>query len=206
MMAMTDRPDNAWQLWTRATVLLLALSMLPGRLCAAADSTTATAAGEQVESSVPPVPSSRPPVTDKKAREELQQLLDKGLTLLAPELVEKGTFYPFAAVLGNDNEIRLVGVPASERKADPNAALNALVTKIKVLATERRIRAAAFFMDYVAQRKDTEYSQAGVRVELNHRHPDALSVFVPYSVTTDKKLRLLTPQYRPGKNLTFESK
>ncbi len=200
-MAMTGsvffrRPAQA-VMWT--LVLLLALGGgLPDSAQAAAD--------EQVEASVPPVPSSRPPVTDKKARQELQNLLDKGLSLLAPELVEKGTFYPFAAVLGNDNEIRLVGVPVSERKADSGAALNALVAKIKTLAQERRIRAAAFFMDYVAQRKDTEYSQAGVRVELNHRHPDALSVFVPYSVTSDKKLRLLTPQYRPGKNLTFESK
>lgn len=171
-------------------------------LSVAADDSVA----ERVEASAPPVPASRPPVTDKKAREELQQLLDRGLALLVPELVRSGTFYPFAAVLGNDDEIRLLGVAASERLATPEATVSALVERVQRLASERRIRAAAFFMDYVAQRRDTEYSQAGVRVELSHRHPDALSVFVPYRITADQKLRLLTPQYRPGKNLVFTPK
>lgn len=183
-------------------LLVLLVALLPFPLQAASNDD----AQESVESSVQPVPASRPPVSDKKARAELQQLMDKGLAMLAQELVSTGTFYPFAAVLGNDNEIRLVGISAAERSAAPDAALAALVKKIKTLATERRVRAAAYFMDYVAQRADTGYSQAGVRVELNHRHPDALSVFVPYSVTSDKKLRLLTPQYRPGKNLTFDMK
>lgn len=195
-----SRGRNEWllkQCWLLLLCFALSLPTL------AADDASSQ---ETVESSVPPVPASRPPVSDKKARQELQELLDKGISMLAPDLVTTGTFYPFAAVLGNDNEIRLVGVAPGEREAAPDAALKALVSKIKALAAERRVRAAAYFMDYVAQRADTEYPQAGIRVELNHRHPDALSVFVPYSVTSDKKLRLMTPQYRPGKNLTFDVK
>ena len=194
--------NRRWKRQIRWLPVLVLLSLLPVSLLAA----DGEEVQESVESSVQPVPASRPPVSDKKARQELQQLMDKGLAMLAQELVSTGTFYPFAAVLGNDNEIRLVGISAAERSAAPDAALAALVKRIKTLATERRVRAAAYFMDYVAQRADTGYSQAGVRVELNHRHPDALSVFVPYSVTSDKKLRLLTPQYRPGKNLTFDMK
>lgn len=195
--------DRSWSWpvrWMRWLVLLASLLSFPLQAAGNDD------AQETVESSVPPVPASRPPVSDKKAREELQRLMDNGLSMLAQELVSTGTFYPFAAVLGNDNEIRLVGISAAERNAAPDVALAALVKKIKTLAAERRVRAAAYFMDYVAQRADTGYSQAGIRVELNHRHPDALSVFVPYSVTSDKKLRLMTPQYRPGKNLTFDMK
>jgi hypothetical protein len=202
--AMTDVGMKA------ATVRLLRrklpVLLLAALLVAPLQTLRAASDDEQVESSVAPVPASRPPVSDKKARRELQDLLDKGVGALAPELVAQGTFYPFAAVLGHDDEVRLVGVPAAERKADPEAALNALVARIQVLATERRIRGAAFFVDVMAQRHDTGFPQAGIRVELNHRHPDALSVFIPYSITNDKKLRLLTPQYRPGKNLTFESK
>jgi hypothetical protein len=159
---------------------------------------------DRVEATQGPVGVSQPPVSSKVARMELQSLMDSGLKLLAQELVDKGTFYPFVAMLGHDGEIRLIGAPASLRVDDADAALNSLIKKVKALAQEKRIRAAAFFMDYVATRQDTGFSQAGIRVELNHIHPDALSVFVPYSVTADKKLRLLTPQYKKGKNVVFD--
>lgn len=143
------------------------------------------------------------PQSSQVARKELQKLLDEGLQLLAQELVEKGTFYPFMVMLGHDGEMRLIGTPISLRNDNPEKAVDALVQKAKGLAHDKRIRAAAFFMDYVATRNDTGFSQAGIRVELDHQHPDALSVFVPYSITEDKKLRLMTPQYKSGKNVVF---
>ena len=161
---------------------------------------------EQVEMSIAPTTEHNSKAASRRAREDMQLLVDKGIQALAAELVEKNTFYPFAAILGHDNEVRLVGVSASERKATPEQMLAALVQKVRTLAQQRRIRAAAYFMDYVAQREDNGVSQPGIRVELNHRHPDAMSAFIPYSITADKKLRLLTPQYKPGKNLTFESR
>lgn len=150
-----------------------------------------------------PVGSAGPPVSSSVARKELQSLLDQGLRLLATELVEKGTFYPFVVMLGHDGEIRLIGAPVKLRDGSAESAVEALVAKTRQLAQERRIRAAGFFMDYLATRQDTGFSQPGIRVELNHIHPDSLSVFVPYRVTDDKKLRLLTPQYSPGKNIVF---
>jgi hypothetical protein len=137
------------------------------------------------------------------ARQELQSLMDHGMELLVPELVDSGTFYPFAVMLGHDANIRVLGIEPSERNNDPQVMVAALVKKSKQLAKENRIRAVAFFMDYVASRRDTGFSQAGIRVELDHIHPDALSVFIPYSITSDKKLRLMTPQYNIGKNVVF---
>lgn len=159
---------------------------------------------EATEGSATPGGVSQPPVSSRVARRELQSLMDEGLKMLAQELVAEGTFYPFVAMLGHDNEVRLIGTPASLRVDDPEQAVQALVEKTRLLAQERRIRAAAFFMDYVATRQDTSVSQPGIRVELNHLHPDALSVFIPYSITDDKKLRLLTPQYNKGKNVVFD--
>ncbi len=162
-------------------------------------------ANEQVEPSVSPKGASQPPVSSKVARAELQELMNTGMNMLAKELVEQGTFYPFVAMLGHDGEVRLIGTPAALREKDSNAsaAVDALVSKAKTLAHEKRIRAAAFFMDYYAQRTDAGFAQPGIRVELNHIHPDALSVFVPYVITDDKKLRLMTPQHSPGKNVVF---
>lgn len=162
---------------------------------------------EKVEASTVPLGSSQPPVSSKVARQELQKLMDNGMEFVVQELVQKGTFFPFVAMLGHDNEVRLIGTPAAlrENNASANTAVDALVKKVRQLAKEKRIRAAAFFMDYVANRTDTGFSQPGIRVELNHIHPDALSVFVPYTITDDKKLRVLTPQYKPGKNVVFLS-
>lgn len=165
--------------------------------------TTQAEQSEQVETSVAPVVEGREKLSSGKTRKDLERLLNEGLAALAPELVKSGTFYPFAAILGHDDAIRLVGVNAQERAAEPEQVLAALVGKIQQLAGQRRIRAAAYFMDYVAQRQDAVVNQPGIRAELNHRQPDAMSVFIPYSITADKKLRLLTPQYKAGKNLTF---
>lgn len=193
--------------------IVFALSTLLFSPFTAADGSTLSAvpsavpeASEASEDTEKPAGVSQPPVSSKVARKELQALLDEGLKMLAPELVDSGTFYPFVAMMGHDNEVRLIGTPVSMRIDDPDRAMEALAKKAKKLATERRIRAAGFFMDYVATRTDTGFSQPGIRVELNHIHPDALSVFVPYSITRDKKLRLLTPQYRPGKNVVFSPK
>lgn len=188
---------------------VFALSILLFSSFSVADSPASSATGdisEDSEATEKPAGVSQPPVSSRVARKEIQALLDEGLKMLAPELVESGTFYPFVAMMGHDNEVRLIGTPVSLRVDDPDRAMEALVVKAKKLAAERRIRAAGFFMDYVATRADTGFSQPGIRVELNHIHPDALSVFIPYSITQDKKLRLLTPQYRPGKNVVFSRK
>ena len=160
---------------------------------------------EASEESAQPVGVSQPPVSSRVARQELQTLMDEGIRMLASELVENGSFYPFVAMLGHDNEVRLIGTPVSLREDSADRAMQALVKKTRQLAVQRRIRAAGFFMDYVATRTDTEVTQPGIRVELNHIHPDSLSVFIPYIITSDKKLRLLTPQYKKGKNVVFES-
>ncbi len=146
----------------------------------------------------------QPPVSSQVARKELQLLLDDGLKLLSRELVTEGTFYPFAAILGHDQQVRLIGTPRPYREAPPGQAVAALVTKARELAREQRLRAVAFFMDYMATRQDTGFAQPGIRVELNHIDADPMSVFVPYRVTDDKKLRLLTPQYKPGKHVVFQ--
>lgn len=186
---------NKW--WT--TSLTIIVLLLTGTTGHAAD------ASEEVESSVAPAADAKGASSTRQMQGDLQRLMDKGIEALAPELVSHSTFYPFAAILGHDNEVRLVGVPANERNASPEQMLAQLVKRIRVLAAERRIRAAAYFMDYVAKRQDTGFSQPGIRVELHHRQPDAMSAFIPYSITADKKLRLLTPQYKAGKNLTFDN-
>lgn len=177
---------------------------LPAMMLLTSASAVAKEKSEQVEPSVAPAADMQGASTSRLAKADLQQLADKGIEALAPELVANGTFYPFAAILGHDKEVRLVGVSVTERNAAPEKVLAALVDRVRQLAVERRIRAAAYFMDFMAQRNDTGVLQPGIRIELHHRQADAMSAFIPYSVTSEKKLRLLTPQYKAGNNLTFK--
>ena len=159
---------------------------------------------EAVEQVVAPVPFSKPtsiaarePTTAQEARKELQQLLDDTLNLATAELYKKSTFYPFLAGINMKGQVELVGIPESSERPVPRTAIKALRKAAQQLARTKRFRAAALYVDFVAERKDTAIKQTGIRVELEHRFPDALSVFIPYFIHSDNRISLMTPQFMP---------
>lgn len=138
-------------------------------------------------------------MTPAQARTELQRLIDESIFVASQQLNKSGTFYPYGAVMESTGEIKLVGVPETEQdKPAPKQTLKALKKALAQLAKKKRYRAVAIFVDFVAIRKDTAARQSGIRIELEHRLPDKLSVFLPYYRTPDDIVRLLTPQYMPG--------
>ena len=139
------------------------------------------------------------------ARQELQQLLDETLGLATTELNKKATFYPFLAGLTPKGSIELVGIPTDKQRPDPETAIKALRKAAQQLVSKNRYRAIAIYVDYVAERKDTAIKQPGIRVELEHVFPDALSVFIPYFVHSDNRITLMTPQFMPKKVSLFET-
>jgi len=139
------------------------------------------------------------PVTEIEARAELQRLMDSSIFIASQQLLEEGTFYPYAAVMEVSGDIKLVGVPAKQDdKPTPRQTIKALKMALEQLAAKKQYRAVAIFVDFVAIRKDTGGKQAGIRIELEHRFPDQLAVFLPYYVSPDGDVSLLTPQYMPG--------
>ncbi len=143
------------------------------------------------------------PYSSEIVRQEMQGLVNEGLEQLVPELAESNTFYPFAIILGHDGIMRIMGATVENRQPLVTNVVTDLVAEAKQLAKSRRIKAVAFFMDYVALREDTGLKQPGIRIELNHQLSEALSVFVPYRHAADGKLQLLTTQYSRGKNIVF---
>jgi len=138
-------------------------------------------------------------MSPEQARGELQRLVDEAIFVASQQLNDMGTFYPYAAVMEANGEIKLVGVPAEqEGKPQPQQTVKALKKALLQLDKKKKYRAVAIFVDFVAKRKDTGGRQSGIRIELEHRLPDTLSVFQPYLVSNDGTIRLLTPQYMPG--------
>lgn len=172
-------------------------SLLAGILLLIGLEVLATEESERVEMAVQPGMSSG--MTPERARSELQRLIDEAIFVASQQLNEIGTFYPYGAVMEPNGQIKLVGVPAKqEGRPNPTQTLKALKKALRQLSKKKNYRAVAIFVDFVAKRYDTGGRQAGIRVELEHRLPDNLSVFLPYLITPEGTIRLLTPQYMPG--------
>lgn len=191
---------------------LLGWLLLLGYLLAGPQSVFADES-EAVEQVAAPVPFSKPtsvaahePTTAEEARKELQQLLDETLSLATEELYKKATFYPFLAGINMKGQVELVGIPESKERPAPRTAIKALRKAAQQLSRKKRFRAAALYVDFVAERKDTAIKQPGIRVELEHRFPDALSVFIPYFIHSDNRISLMTPQFMPVEPKLFTKK
>lgn len=161
---------------------------------------------EAVEAAAGPVPlPAAAAENQQQARQELQALLDQALPFVTNELHKKSTFYPFLAGMTPAGKVELVGVPSSLERPDPETAIKALRKAAKQLADKQRYRAIGLFIDYVAERKDTAIKQSGIRVELEHVYPDAITAFVPYFIHENNQISLLTPQFMPNQSNFFTS-
>lgn len=163
------------------------------------------ASEENVEKAAAPLPlHTLPfPTTPKEAREEIQILMDKSLSMAIKQLEQDGTFYPFLAGLNDVGVVELVGVPVTLERPSPDLMVEALRRAGKQLARKKRFRALALYIDFVAERKDTLIRQPGIRIELEHAFPDNLSVFIPYMRNQKRQIRLMTPQFMPGKQRMY---
>ena len=174
-------------------------SMLLVLLCLIAIPFEGNAAAESERVEMAAQPRMTKQMSPEQARGELQRLVDEAIFVASQQLNDIGTFYPYAAVMEANGEIKLVGVPAEqEGKPQPQQTLKALKKALLQLSKKKKYRAVAIFVDFVAKRKDTGGRQPGIRVELEHRLPDTLSVFLPYIISQDGTVSLLTPQYMPG--------
>ena len=162
---------------------------------------------EQVEAVAGPVsiPQVSGTETRQQARRELQQLLDETLRFATDELYKKSTFYPFLAAMTPAGKVELIGVPASEERPAPKTAIKALRKAAVQLAGKKRYKAFALYVDFVAERKDTAIRQPGVRVELQHEFPDAVSVFIPYFIHDNNEISLMTSQFMPAAPTFFQN-
>lgn len=185
--------------------LLLMAAVLP--LQVKAESYTATqsnaATESAMESTVAPLGVSGKPATRKDIQKQWQQLLDQTLSLVTSQLAHSTSFYPFAAVQYIDGQIRIVSAQNSQGTQSPRNALLQLRKELTTLARNGRLAAVIYYADAIVTRKDTGLRQMGIRLKLDHHSGDSMEGFLPYLREENGALKLLTPEYRPAKNVTF---
>lgn len=163
-----------------------------------------TATESVMESTVVPMKASGKRATRKDIQKQWQALVNQTLPLATAQLSKANSFYPFAAVQMTDGQVKIISAQDNQATLSPASALVLLRKEIASLAATGRLQAVVYFADAVVTRKDTGLRQTGIRLKLDHASGDAMEGFVPYQKDAKGNLTMLTPEYRPSTNATFQ--
>jgi hypothetical protein len=113
------------------------------------------------------------------AREEIEMLLNYLLPFAEEKLNREGEFYPYAAMVAADGEVKKVGAAEGE-SPDVGDLLIALHQELRELAADGSIRASGIAADVTLTDPDSGVTRDAVQLELDHADADAVDVYVPY--------------------------
>jgi hypothetical protein len=113
-------------------------------------------------------------------RDELDTLLNHLFGFAQQQIERHGEFFPFAAALGADGELRLV---ATEMDDDHPASTDVIDELYRVLTAEASsgaIRAAGVCADVLITPPGAQTKTDALRADLEHAAADPVQVFLPY--------------------------
>jgi hypothetical protein len=113
------------------------------------------------------------------AKEEIEELLNFLLPVAEEELSKAGEFYPYAAMVAADGELKSVSAATGE---DPGVAdlLVALHTELRAQAADGSIRASGIAADVTLTDPDSGETTDAVQLELDHAEAEPVDIYVPY--------------------------
>ena len=133
--------------------------------------------------STPAQSSWRASVPDSTAT-DLENLLGTGMAAAQEQLERSGGFLPFALVMENDGDVRLVAVSPADPDADGDSEFDAdaMIRDITELLRQHReeFRAAAIVCDITLVEEDSD----AIHVATEHRDGAVFAAVLPYSPTT----------------------
>lgn len=113
-------------------------------------------------------------------RDDLDSLLDPLLTFAQDMLRKHGEFYPFAASMSTEGQIRLVAGYEGSEHPPSQEVIDLLTNGLAAQASTGQIRAAGICYDVRIRTPDGSLTDA-IAASLEHRAGDAVLVFMPYS-------------------------
>ncbi|MGN7252092.1 MULTISPECIES: hypothetical protein [unclassified Arthrobacter] len=130
----------------------------------------------------PAQPSWRASVPEATAT-DLENLLGTGMAAAQEQLERSGGFLPFALVVENDGDVRLVAVSPEDPDADGDSEFDAdaMIRDITELLRQHRdeFRAAAIVCDITLVEEDSD----AIHVATEHRDGAVFAAVLPYSPT-----------------------
>jgi hypothetical protein len=116
--------------------------------------------------------------------DEIERLLKYLLPFAEAKLNRDGEFYPYAAIVAADGELKTVAAAGGEQP-DAGDLLLALHQELREQAAEGSIRASGIAADVTLTDPDNGETTDAVQVELDHVGGDAVDVYVPYETGAD---------------------
>ena len=112
-------------------------------------------------------------------KEEIEQLLNFLLPVAEEHLSKTGEFYPYAAMVATDGEVKSVTAAAGE---DPEVSdlLVSLHEELRAQAAQGSIRASGIAADVTLTDPDSGETTDAVQLELDHLDADPVDIYVPY--------------------------
>jgi hypothetical protein len=117
-------------------------------------------------------------------KEEIEQLLKYLLPFAEEKLNRDGEFYPYAAIVAANGELKLVAAAAGQ-EPDAGDLLLALHQELREQAAEGSIRASGIAADVTLTDPDSGETTDAVQVELDHADAEPVDVYVPYESAPD---------------------
>lgn len=116
---------------------------------------------------------------------DLENLLGTGVGAAQEQLGRNGGFLPFALIVENDGEVRLVAVAPSEPDptSDGDFDADSMISDLTELLRQNRddFRAAAIVCDITLPEEETD----AIHVATEHRDGSVFSVVLPYTPDAD---------------------
>ena len=116
---------------------------------------------------------------------DLENLLGTGMAAAQEQLERSGGFLPFALVVENGSDVRLVAVSPADPAADGDSEFDAdaMIRDITELLRQLRdeFRAAAIVCDITLVEEDSD----AIHVATEHRDGAVFAAVLPYSPTTE---------------------
>ena len=113
-------------------------------------------------------------------RDELDALLDRLFGFARQQIERHGEFFPFAAAIAADGELRAVATQMDEDHPLSTDVIDELYRVLTAMAASGAIRAAGVCADVVVTPPGTETKTDALGAELEHAADDPVRIFLPY--------------------------
>ncbi|MBQ6413338.1 MAG: hypothetical protein IJI19_07665 [Ruminococcus sp.] len=135
-------------------------------------------------------------------KEECEELLNALLPFAVNQLKKYGEFYPFGAVMQNNNEIILTAVDADDSLPELKEAINRLTKIHNDQAGKGEIKASGICWNATVSLENGKQTNA-IIISLEHRENYSALVGQPYRIGLFRKLNLNAIFAQDGKHDIF---
>ncbi|AKF11245.1 hypothetical protein [Sandaracinus amylolyticus] len=140
-------------------------------------------------------------MSDRDAREELNDLLNGAVEVAAEMLEQEGEFEPFALALRKDGEImHLSPDEEGEDEREPEQVVESLRKTLR--ESREDYRAVAVVADVTLEDENDQAMTAAIQVAMEHAAEEPVNCYVPYEFKGEA-LELAELVGEPGERVVF---